>query len=257
MEINDTLLNVLTEAMSSTVEANNCASLEYFKRLEEIGISSSGQKSELDTVECVVRGKDDKEYVLKIPKLILMPMPLLHIKEATFDIEGEYEIKENESSREEAINLLVNAIEKENGTSPVQSSNTNGLTKEERARNLRNQLQKLPNIRLREIALQRDISEVTRRSVLESLDNIQPTITLTRANTSSTAAVMTPAAPAGDASGGSASTGKTASSESSKSQGLKIKMSVKMEQSDMPAGLSNLIQTVTNCIEVKEPVKEN
>lgn len=256
MEINDTLLNVLTEAMSSTVEANNCASLEYFKRLEEIGISSSGQRSELDTVECVVRGKDDKEYVLKIPKLILMPMPLLHIKEATFDIEGEYEIKENESSREEAIELLVNAIEKENGTSPEQSSNTNDLT--ERARNLRSQLQKLPNIRLREIALQRDISEVARRSVLESLDNIQPTITLTRrANTSSTAAVMTPAAPAGDESGGSASTGKTASSESSKTQGLKIKMSVKMEQSDMPAGLSNLIQTVTNCIEVKEPVKEN
>ncbi len=252
MEINDTLLNVLTEAMSSTVDADYFASIKYFERLQEIGISSSGQGNELETVECVVRGKDDKEYVLKIPKLILMPMPLLHVKEATFDIEGEYEIKENEESRRVAIDELANAIaEEEVKANP--KTDVSALREQ-----FKGEYAQLPTIRLREIALQRNISAVAQRRVLDSLNRVQPTITLTRANTSSTtAAVMTPAAPAGDASRGSASTGKTASSESSKTQGLKIKMSVKMEQSDMPAGLSNLIQTVTNCIEVKEPVKEN
>lgn len=265
MEENNTLVAILSEAMRSTVDADNSASKEYFRELERIGISSNGEGSKLETVECVVKGKDEKEYVLKIPKLILMPMPLLHIKEATFDVEGEWEIIENaESYKEESRNNLLNDIVDTIVEEEKPSSNNVNQAKND----IRSQLMALNTSELRQAIQVRNISSAAQRRVLdrvdtiESLDRVKPTIALVRSNVISkpaaaSAVAASAASKSDDSKSGSTSSQSSSSSQSSKNQSMKIRMSIKMEQSDMPVGLSNLIQTVNNCIEVKEPVKKN
>ncbi|MBR5971845.1 MAG: DUF2589 domain-containing protein [Paludibacteraceae bacterium] len=250
---NNTLVDILSEAMYSTVETNNRAADEFFQKLEEIGITSGsdGEPDELATVECVVKGKDDKEYTLKIPKLILMPMPLLHIKEATFDVEGEWEI--NEEELKNTINNVAESLslseaelsvikqDKPKHLSAARKSFRNVITIKNPNDSTRlsavKQLSKLSTASIRRLIIEEKIPTVSKR---ELLNEIRTPIRL--ANIDSTSSTMT---------------NTTSESQSSNKQNIKIRVAVRMEQSDMPAGLSNLIQTVSNCIEVKAPVTEN
>jgi len=249
---NNTLVDILSEAMYSTVETNNRAADEFFQKLEEIGITSGsdGKPDELATVECVVKGKDDKEYTLKIPKLILMPMPLLHIKEATFDVEGEWEINEEEITNTinniaESLDLSVDEISVLNTSkrslTPARKAfrkaiTTKNLTDSARISAVK-KLSKLSTANIRRMIIEERIPTASKREIL---NEIRTPIRL--ANIDSTSSTMT---------------NTTSESQSSNKQNIKIRVAVRMEQSDMPAGLSNLIQTVTNCIEVKAPVTEN
>ncbi|MBR3519279.1 MAG: DUF2589 domain-containing protein [Paludibacteraceae bacterium] len=223
MEVNNTLIDILSEAMFSTVEANNRATEEFFQKLAEIGVSSD---SSLETVECVVKGKDNMDYVLRIPKLILMPMPLLHVKEATFDVEGEWEIRESETSVEEIERTISStARPKELSISSVSVRKLSDLVEKERT-------SILSVSSFRDDIMRASIPPQDKRVIL---NEIKPSIVLASNHVSSTT-----------------TSSSSDEKESSKNQNLKIKVSVKMEQSDMPAGLSNLIQTITNCIEVKK-----
>ena len=243
---NNTLVDILSEAMYSTVETNNRASEEFFQKLAEIGITpgAKGNHDELATVECVVKGKDDKQYTLKIPKLILMPMPLLHIKEATFDVEGEWEISEEEMTN--TIEKIADSLDLSTTEISVQGPKTQVLKgakrilrsvltapKDKKASAI-TELKKLSTANLRRVILEEKLPVETKREIL---NEIRTPIKL--ANTTNT------------------TTNSTSESQSSNKQNIKIRVAVRMEQSDMPVGLSNLIQTVTNCIEVKAPVTEN
>ena len=221
MEENNSLIDILSEAMFSTVEANNRATEELFQKLEEIGISEDG--SSLETVECVVKGKDDKEYVLKIPKLILMPMPLLHVKEATFDIEGEWEINENNEEK----NAYIDEVKAELRLSDTEAQSLSNLSSTAIRQRIINDKSIKTGTKRRLLSAQRSPLRL-RASSVKSSNEAEPSKADISANAS------------GDK-----------SATKSQNQNMKIKATIKMEQSDMPAGLSNLIQTVTNCIEVK------
>lgn len=253
MEVNNTLVDILSEAMYSTVETNNRAADEFFQKLEEIGIKSNpeGKCDELATVECVVKGKDDKEYTLKIPKLILMPMPLLHIKEATFDVEGEWEINEEEITN--TINNIAESLDLSPKEIAILDNTKRSLTTARKAfrkaitvKNLEDKarvsavkrLSKLSTASIRRMVIEENIPADSKREIL---NEIRTPIRL--ANIDSTSSTTTN------------TTNENQSSNKNK-QNIKIRVAVRMEQSDMPAGLSNLIQTVSNCIEVKAPVTE-
>lgn len=218
------LVDILTEAISSTIEADNSATEEYFAKLREYAVSEDGE--EIETLDCKVRGEKEGEYyTLKVPKLILMPMPLLHVQEATFDVEGEWEIQENTNTQ----------ISKQN----VEDSLSKSLLSKEKIKEVMVQIDGLE-----QTSKKLKLSNAATRALVN--ESNLPTVAKRMVRSRYTAAHIVLNQKT------KPSTETNSESTSNNSQSLKIKVNVKMQQSDIPAGLSNLIQTVTNCIKVEK-----
>lgn len=233
MENTDTsaasLVDILSEAISSTIEADNSATEEYFAKLREYAVSENGD--EIETLDCKVRGENEGEYyTLKVPKLILMPMPLLHVQEATFDVEGEWEIQENSNSK-------INSQEVEENLSKILSSNTRvkaAMVKVEGLEKL-SKTMNLSGLEMKSLVNELALPSAAKKVIAKKYKATHITL------------VSKPAAQ------GSVQTNTETSN--SNSQSLKIKVAIKLQQSEVPSGLSNLIQTVTNCIKVEKSAK--
>ncbi len=230
-----TLVDILSEAISSTIAADNSATEEYFEKLKEYAVSENGE--ELETLDCKVRGENDGEYyTLKVPKLILMPMPLLHVQEATFDVEGEWEVQENSSdqiSKEEVEASLNKIISSKSGVKDamVQVEGLEQLSK----------TMKLSNLELKSLINESTLPPSLKKVVAKKIPSTRITL----------AGKVKPLVQ----SSSQTNTQSNTESSNSNSQSLKIKVAIKLQQSEVPSGLSNLIQTVTNCIKVEKSVK--
>lgn len=91
------LADLLSETMKATIEADRQASEKYYEVLRSYAFKSASDGEETATqagaqaLEMVSFriGNGDMRQEVSIPKLSLMPLPLLHIEEASFELNGE------------------------------------------------------------------------------------------------------------------------------------------------------------------------
>lgn len=177
------LTDLMVETMEATIDADRRTAEEYYRILEENSFvqSTDGQPSELQMVNVRITNQSGQTQIVSIPKMILMPVPMLHISEATFEIEG---------------NMCLNTTE----------DTSSGRTAPQRV-----------------ITPKKGVSE---EKLLANASIIRRNLTVRLANSSERT---------------------TENAQSS----TNLKVSVKMTQSDMPSGLVNLLQVMTNNIQVK------
>lgn len=177
------LTDLMVETMEATIDADRRTAEEYYRILEENSFvqSTDGQSSELQMVNVRITNPSGQTQIVSIPKMILMPVPMLHISEATFEIEG---------------NMCLNTTE----------DTSSGRTMPQRVTTPK--------------------KGVSAEKLLTNASIIRRNLTVRLAN---------------------ASERTTENAQSS----TNLKVSVKMTQSDMPSGLVNLLQVMTNNIQVK------
>lgn len=177
------LTDLMVETLQATIDADRSTAEEYYRILEENSFvqGEDGTTSELQMVNVRIQNSNGQTQIISVPKLILMPIPMLHISEASFEIGGNM-----------CLNTTEETVSEANKT--VQASK---LTRT-------------------------DIKSVARARTISRPSNLRVQLANTSAKT-------------------------TENAESTSN----LKISVKMTQSDMPSGLVNLLQVITNNIQVK------
>ena len=188
------LSDMLKAAMSAAIDADKEAAENYYSALKEYAYKKDANgkvdSNSLDFFKMDITDAEGGVQTVSIPKISMMPMPLLHITEASFDIDADLELNESsENKKDESVK---------------------GELKQ----------------------------EVVRREPTErELQKMQLQLRLRRPT------VRPAAAPVATGSGEASS---SSSQSAEKSMKTNLKISVKMEQSDLPAGLGVLLQTIAN-----------
>lgn len=193
------LTDLMVKTLQATIDADRSTAEEYYRILEENSFVHQDEDgpSELQMVDVRIRNQNGQTQIISVPKMILMPVPMLHISEATFEIGGTMCLNTTESSNEEVK-------EDSTASNTVQVQTARGTRSGGRVT--------LPNGKLR---------------YMDSIAVRLPSNTSKETSSSSDSSV-----------------------ESGQST-TNLKISVKMTQSDMPSGLVNLLQVMTNNIQVK------
>lgn len=191
------LTDLMVKTLQATIEADRNTAEEYYRILEETSFKPSkeeGAPEELEMVNVRIQNQNGQTQIISVPKMILMPVPMLHISEATFEIGGTMCLNTTETTEEVAE-------ESSTGVKPQ------SLT--QRARTTSGGRVSMP---------------VGKSRYMDSI------------------AVKLPARNSSNSSESTVETGQSTTN---------LKISVKMTQSDMPSGLVNLLQVMTNNIQVK------
>lgn len=103
-----TLADMLTGMIQSTVAADQKAAEDYLKVLRNYALvpSKIGDGHErLKMVDFEMTDSDGLQQIVSIPKLSLLPLPVLRVAEATFDIEAQVDIKTDVNEKERHLFL--------------------------------------------------------------------------------------------------------------------------------------------------------
>lgn len=183
------LTELMVQTLEATIEADRSTADEYYRILEENSFEEGNDGSkELQMVDVRLSNSNGQTQILSVPKMILMPIPMLHISEASFELEGNMCLNTTEETKVEAEKTGEVSLE--------------GLKKSR-------QIKGISASRLRQ----------------QSLRIMLPTSTKT--------------------------SGESGTSTENSQTTTNVKISMKLTQSDMPSGLVNLLQVITNNIQLK------
>ena len=192
------LTDLMVKTLQATIDADRNTAEEYYRILEETSFKPSkeeGAPEELEMVNVRIQNQNGQAQIISVPKMILMPVPMLHISEATFEIGGTMCLNTTETTEEVAK-------ESSTGVNP---------------------------------------QSLTQRNIARTTSGGRVSMPVGKSRYMDSIAVRLPA----NNSNSSESTVETGQSTTN------LKISVKMTQSDMPSGLVNLLQVMTNNIQVK------
>lgn len=190
------LSDMLKAAMSAAIDADKEAAENYYSALKEYAYKKDANgkvdSNSLDFFKMDITDAEGGVQTVSIPKISMMPMPLLHITEASFDIEADLELNQSsDSKKNEAV-----------------KGELKGELKEKEA--------------VKRVPTPREIQKLQLR-------------------------LRTPVRAAGTpVASGSGEASASSSQSAEKNMKTNLKISVKMEQSDLPAGLGVLLQTIAN-----------
>lgn len=190
------LSDMLKAAMSAAIDADKEAAENYYSALKEYAYKKDANgkvdSNSLDFFKMDITDAEGGVQTVSIPKISMMPMLLLHITEASFDIEADLELNESSDNRkEESV-----------------KGELKGELKEKEA--------------VKRVPTPREIQKLQLR-------------------------LRTPVRAAGTpVASGSGEASASSSQSAEKNMKTNLKISVKMEQSDLPAGLGVLLQTIAN-----------
>mgnify|MGYP003418253164 FL=1 len=183
------LTELMVQTLEATIEADRSTADEYFRILEENSFEEGNDGSkELQMVDVRLSNSNGQTQILSVPKMILMPIPMLHISEASFELEGNMCLNTTEETKVEAEKTREVSLE--------------GLKKSR-------QIKEISASRLRQQSLR----------------------------------IMLPAS--------TKTSGESGTSTENSQTTTNVKISMKLTQSDMPSGLVNLLQVITNNIQLK------
>ena len=183
------LTELMVQTLEATIEADRSTADEYFRILEENSFEEGNNGSkELQMVDVRLSNSNGQTQILSVPKMILMPIPMLHISEASFELEGNMCLNTTEKTKVEAEKTREVSLE--------------GLKKSR-------QIKEISASRLRQQSLR----------------------------------IMLPAS--------TKTSGESGTSTENSQTTTNVKISMKLTQSDMPSGLVNLLQVITNNIQLK------
>lgn len=183
------LTDLMVQTLEATIEADRSTADEYFRILEENSFEEGNDGSKkLQMVDVRLSNSNGQTQILSVPKMILMPIPMLHISEASFELEGNMCLNTTEETKVEAEKTGEVSLE--------------GLKKSR-------QIKGISASRLRQQSLR----------------------------------IMLPAS--------TKTSGESGTSTENSQTTTNVKISMKLTQSDMPSGLVNLLQVITNNIQLK------
>ena len=183
------LTELMVQTLEATIEADRSTADEYFRILEENSFEEGNNGSkELQMVDVRLSSSNGQTQILSVPKMILMPIPMLHISEASFELEG---------------NMCLNTTEE----TKVEAEKTREVSLE--ALKKSRQIKGISASRIRQQSLR----------------------------------IMLPAS--------TKTSGESGTSTENSQTTTNVKISMKLTQSDMPSGLVNLLQVITNNIQLK------
>ena len=183
------LTELMVQTLEATIEADRSTADEYFRILEENSFEEGNDGSkELQMVDVRLSNSNGQTQILSVPKMILMPIPMLHIAEASFELEGNMCLNTTEETKVEAEKTREVSLE--------------GLKKSR-------QIKGISASRLRQQSLRLKLPSSTKTS------------------------------------------GESGTSTENSQTTTNVKISMKLTQSDMPSGLVNLLQVITNNIQLK------
>lgn len=183
------LTELMVQTLEATIEADRSTADEYFRILEENSFEEGNDGSkELQMVDVRLSNSNGQTQILSVPKMILMPIPMLHISEASFELEG---------------NMCLNTTEE----TKVEAEKTGEVSLEDLKKS--RQVKGISAPRLRKQSLR----------------------------------IMLPAS--------TKTSGESGTSTENSQTTTNVKISMKLTQSDMPSGLVNLLQVITNNIQLK------
>ena len=183
------LTELMVQTLEATIEADRSTADEYFRILEENSFEEGNDGSkELQMVDVRLSNSNGQTQILSVPKMILMPIPMLHISEASFELEG---------------NMCLNTTEE----TKVEAEKTGEVSLE--ALKKSRQIKGISASRIRQQSLRIKLPSSTKTS------------------------------------------GESGTSTENSQTTTNVKISMKLTQSDMPSGLVNLLQVITNNIQLK------
>ena len=183
------LTDLMVQTLQATIDADRSTADEYYRILEENSFKEGKDgTSELQMVEVRLSNSNGQTQILSVPKMILMPIPMLHISEASFELEG---------------NMCLNTAE-ETTVQTEKASETN-LKELKKSRQIKGS--ELQRLRQQSLRIMLPSSTKSSESSGTSTENTQTT--------------------------------------------TNMKITMKLTQSDMPSGLVNLLQVMTNNIQIK------
>ena len=102
------LSDMLKAAMSAAIDADKEAAENYYSALKEYAYKKDENgkvdSNSLDFFKMDITDAEGGVQTVSIPKISMMPMPLLHITEAGFDIEADLELNESsENKKDESV----------------------------------------------------------------------------------------------------------------------------------------------------------
>ena len=102
------LSDMLKAAMSAAIDADKEAAENYYSALKEYAYKKDENgkvdSNSLDFFKMDITDAEGGVQTVSIPKISMMPMPLLHITEASFDIEADLELNESsENKKDESV----------------------------------------------------------------------------------------------------------------------------------------------------------
>lgn len=100
------LSDLIAGMIQATVDADQAVTEDYLQTFSAYAFEPSNKRGgaeKLRMVQFEITDEDGRRQVVSIPKLSLLPLPVLHISEATFDIEAEMYIHETSSSEETQV----------------------------------------------------------------------------------------------------------------------------------------------------------
>lgn len=183
------LTELMVQTLQATIDADRSTADEYYRILEENSFKE-GQDgtAELQMVDVRLSNSNGQTQILSVPKMILMPIPMLHISEASFELEGNMCLNTAEESKVETEKSAETSLKKLSKGSQVTFS-------------------ELVRSRQQSLRIMLPSSTKSSESSSTSTENTQTT--------------------------------------------TNVKISMKLTQSDMPSGLVNLLQVMTNNIQIK------
>lgn len=183
------LTELMVQTLEATIEADRSTADEYFRILEENSFEEGNDGSkELQMVDVRLSNSNGQTQILSVPKMILMPIPMLHISEASFELEG---------------NMCLNTTEE----TKVEAEKTGEVSLEDLKKSRQVKGISAPILRKQNLRIMLPASTKTSGESGTSTENSQTT--------------------------------------------TNVKISMKLTQSDMPSGLVNLLQVITNNIQLK------
>ena len=200
------LKELLSDPLTAVIEADNRVVSRYYDILhkyafgyEPIPGTNEGEPKKLQTISFDFINSEGKKQTAEIPLLALLPLPLLHISEASFEFD---------------VEMSINTAEETVGMNPDNEQSSGNL-------------QPTNNLQLRTLSMATPVLLVEAPRATALLRVNLPV-----------AAAPTPASPTSDQA--SRNTSRSSSSNTN------MKITIKMEQSDMPIGLANILQTAAD-----------
>lgn len=108
-EMSMSLAEMLNSLVQSTILADQQAADDYLELLDEYAFTKDDETGnvKLEMVDIEMTNSEGKRQIVSIPKLSLIPLPVLRVAEATFDFDSEVEINTKvENTKEQMVNRL-------------------------------------------------------------------------------------------------------------------------------------------------------
>lgn len=104
------LAEMLTAMIESTIAADQKAAEDYLRVLRTYALEPADGPDgheKLKMVDFEMTDADGQRQIVSIPKLSLLPLPVLRVAEATFDMEAQIEINTSVSEKEQRTSESV------------------------------------------------------------------------------------------------------------------------------------------------------